>query len=240
MSDISVTYLACSNHGCILSQHSLTPRNRRPLVECCYQDHHNLGNNDRDATKDKVYHNGVTRERVYHNDVTTEKSYDTAYTKQRFAEIVRKNMTIPANYYITTNPRDLPPIMVTKRRLIYKEKRRQFFQELHSSCPQEKNIKHNLQASMRPSRPASISCKKLPMFDSNSKMMPKEPRSRSATPSKNGSNPVERRAHSVDLGVKERYPWVYAVPSEKLVPKNCDEVPEEFRRAGIGACLQGK
>ena len=34
--------------------------------------------------------------------------------------------------------------------------------------------------------------------------------------------------------------WLKVVPSCKIRPRNCDEVPEEFRRAGIGLCFGGK
>ena len=35
-------------------------------------------------------------------------------------------------------------------------------------------------------------------------------------------------------------PWLRVVPSYKVRPRNCDEVPEEFKRAGIGLCFGGK
>ena len=34
--------------------------------------------------------------------------------------------------------------------------------------------------------------------------------------------------------------WVFAVPSKRLEPKQCDQVSEEFRKAGIGVCLSGE
>ena len=34
--------------------------------------------------------------------------------------------------------------------------------------------------------------------------------------------------------------WLKVVPSCKIRPRECDEVPEEFRRAGIGLCFGGK
>ena len=34
--------------------------------------------------------------------------------------------------------------------------------------------------------------------------------------------------------------WVFAVPSKRLEPKQCDQVSEEFRKAGIGICLSGE
>ena len=34
--------------------------------------------------------------------------------------------------------------------------------------------------------------------------------------------------------------WLRVVPSCKVKPRECDEVPEEFKRAGIGLCFGGK
>ena len=34
--------------------------------------------------------------------------------------------------------------------------------------------------------------------------------------------------------------WYLVIPSQRLKPKVCDEVPDEFRRAGIGLCFEGK
>ena len=34
--------------------------------------------------------------------------------------------------------------------------------------------------------------------------------------------------------------WVFAVPSVSVKHKQCDQVPEEFRRAGIGYCMSGE
>lgn len=33
--------------------------------------------------------------------------------------------------------------------------------------------------------------------------------------------------------------WLRVVPSCKIRPRDCDEVPEEFKRAGIGLCFGG-
>ena len=35
-------------------------------------------------------------------------------------------------------------------------------------------------------------------------------------------------------------PWLRIVPSYQVRPRNCDEIPEEFKRAGIGLCFGGK
>ena len=34
--------------------------------------------------------------------------------------------------------------------------------------------------------------------------------------------------------------WLRVVPSYKVKPRDCDEVPEEFKRAGIGLCFGGE
>jgi hypothetical protein len=54
--------------------------------------------------------------------------------------------------------------------------------------------------------------------------------------------PILQKASS-ELNVKEVNKsdyWLRVVPSGKVRPRNCDEVPEEFRRAGIGLCFGGK
>ena len=33
--------------------------------------------------------------------------------------------------------------------------------------------------------------------------------------------------------------WLYVTPAQRLRPRDCDEVPEEFVRAGIGLCFEG-
>ncbi len=65
----------------------------------------------------------------------------------------------------------------------------------------------------------------------------------------NASRPpaVIRRPHSVDLGGLGRRPeassghsWLTVVPCNRIRPRNCDELPDEFRRAGIGVCFEGR
>ena len=34
--------------------------------------------------------------------------------------------------------------------------------------------------------------------------------------------------------------WLYVMPRQRGRPRECDEVPDEFRRAGIGLCFEGK
>ena len=53
--------------------------------------------------------------------------------------------------------------------------------------------------------------------------------------------PVQpKRPHSVDLGGLHRgHSWAYVVPSKRIRPRDCDELPDEFKRAGIGVCFEG-
>jgi hypothetical protein len=34
--------------------------------------------------------------------------------------------------------------------------------------------------------------------------------------------------------------WWLVIPSQRVRPRVCDEVPDEFRRAGIGLCFEGE
>ena len=55
-----------------------------------------------------------------------------------------------------------------------------------------------------------------------------------------GYRPV--RPHSVDLGglAREKSKWLGVVPCQRVRVRECDEPPEEFRRAGIGVCFKGR
>ena len=52
---------------------------------------------------------------------------------------------------------------------------------------------------------------------------------------------LNRRPHSVDLGGldRNRNPWLFVIPGKRNRPKQLDELPDEFRRAGIGVCFEG-
>ena len=60
-----------------------------------------------------------------------------------------------------------------------------------------------------------------------------------------GRAAVIRRPHSVDMGGLARRPdaashhWLSVVPCKRIRPRECDELPDEFRRAGIGVCFEG-
>ena len=56
----------------------------------------------------------------------------------------------------------------------------------------------------------------------------------------------DSRAHSAPA-VQHRKPmsaedetWLHVMPRQRVRPRECDEVPAEFRRAGIGLCFEGK
>ena len=44
--------------------------------------------------------------------------------------------------------------------------------------------------------------------------------------------------HSLDLGGLELL-LALPVPGRRVRPRECDELPDEFRRAGIGVCFKG-
>ena len=52
------------------------------------------------------------------------------------------------------------------------------------------------------------------------------------------SRQIHQKSASSDADNSEF--WLRVVPSCKIKPRNCDEVPEEFKRAGIGLCFGGK
>ena len=71
-------------------------------------------------------------------------------------------------------------------------------------------------------------------------------RAQSATPD-SSSRQVQLQKSASELSVKHlghhqrsQESWLRIVPSYKVRPRNCDEVPEEFKRAGIGLCFGGK
>jgi hypothetical protein len=51
-----------------------------------------------------------------------------------------------------------------------------------------------------------------------------------------------QRPHSVDIGGIERKTsaWLEVMPSHRVRVRNCDEPPDEFKRAGIGVCFKGR
>ena len=153
--------------------------------------------------------------------------------------MMKKNIQIPSNYYISEDQRQLllnDHDRVNRRRLSNQEKRRIFFRDLNT--PSDRPIKRS-QSTYIPRNSDHKLCE-----SSQKKTCLKGERSRSMRKSHSSSDSesvtLGKRLHSVDLGVKERYPWLYAVPGKKVMPKKCDKISDEFRRAGIGACFKGK
>lgn len=58
-----------------------------------------------------------------------------------------------------------------------------------------------------------------------------------------GNNGNSTDLHSLELGGMRNNPntaWIFAVPSKITKHKACDEVSEDFRKAGIGTCFRGE
>ena len=45
--------------------------------------------------------------------------------------------------------------------------------------------------------------------------------------------------HRKPMSSAEEEKWLYVTPRQRVRPRECDEVPDEFRRAGIGLCFEG-
>ena len=65
--------------------------------------------------------------------------------------------------------------------------------------------------------------------------MAKDPRAHSAPAAAQHRKAV---GEAGEAGEEER--WLYVMPRQRVRPRECDEVPDEFRRAGIGLCFEGK
>ena len=54
--------------------------------------------------------------------------------------------------------------------------------------------------------------------------------------------PAPLTCHEMTLNLLRQDPataWVFAVPGGRVTHKQCDQVSEEFRKAGIGFCMSG-
>ena len=60
----------------------------------------------------------------------------------------------------------------------------------------------------------------------------KDPRAHSAPAA------AQHRKAEGEAGNEEER-WLYVMPRQRVRPRECDEVPDEFRRAGIGLCFGG-
>ena len=73
----------CPRHSNICGEQN-QPRNRNPLMQCCLQ-----------IEANHPWHPGPGQARQYLDNA-------------RYAQMMRKNIKIPSNYYISTDPRTLP------------------------------------------------------------------------------------------------------------------------------------
>ena len=236
---LSPPFVACQNHGCILSKHRQVPRNRSPLVECCSVKHEvPLSLLSSSGSSSPLVVSPRMKESQDLRNVLMEAQELRA--RREYAQLIRKNMQIPANFYLSTDPRKLlqNDYNIIKRKWSNQEQRKQFFRDLSSPRTPQTRVEWVANA-------AYVPCEKSEFLNDfyNVRHRSKVGRSRSTirpnTRTRESVSPV-RRPHSVDLGIRELYPWVYVVPSKRVTPKDCDELPDEFRRAGIGACFKGK
>ena len=79
--------LMCPHHSNILGEQN-QPRNRNPLVQCCF--YRGSGQHPSQDIMVELDHH-----RQYSDD-------------ERYAQMMRRNIRIPSNYYISTDPRTLP------------------------------------------------------------------------------------------------------------------------------------
>ena len=73
---------------------------------------------------------------------------------------------------------------------------------------------------------------------------PSPVRVKSRTPSGGGKFVVREKTTALPQTPKkplskEDESWLFVTPRQRVKPRECDEVPDEFRRAGIGLCFEG-
>ena len=249
---LSSSYVGCQIHGLISTKHHQEPRNRNPLVECCSpRSEVPLSFLSSSASSSPLIVNPRLKGSLELKNVLQGTQDWRAKREYQYAQMMKKNIKIPANYYMSTDPRKLPQSatdynVANKRRPSNQDTRRSFFQGLNTP-PQTDTFEHHPAKPVRRSASTYVArnCDKISGNSSPTKSCLKESRSRTIRPSHSSSGSdhlsLVRRPHSVDLGGldRDRYPWVYAVPSKRVRPRDCDELPDEFRRAGIGVCFKG-
>jgi hypothetical protein len=120
---LSTSYIACHNHGCILAKHQQVPRNRNPLVECCSpRSEVPLSFLTSSASSSPLLVNPRLKSSQELKNVL--KDAEDWRAKRDFSQMIKKNIQIPSNYYISEHD------FVNKRRLSNQEKRRVFFCDL--------------------------------------------------------------------------------------------------------------
>ena len=87
--------------------------------------------------------------------------------------------------------------------------------------------------------PVPMNLKEQPKVTRAHSVAPSIVRSSSSTKSDYEHRKLQKSTSELAIKTSSEY-WLKVVPSCKVRPRNCDEVPEEFRRAGIGLCFGGK
>ena len=134
--------------------------------------------------------------------------------------LLQRNIQIPASYYVTRDP-SLEEV-AREQGSVRRAARQRYFSSQDSSVVQQQQAGHLVRRSASTSLPRKWSAPLPP------------PRSSSSTSTR---PPVSHR-HSLDLGGLELL-LALPVPGRRVRPRECDELPDEFRRAGIGVCFKG-
>ena len=138
--------------------------------------------------------------------------------------LLQRNIQIPASYYVARDP-SLEEV-VREQGSVRRAARQRYFSSQDSSSVAKQQLQQVSSQLVR--RSASTS---LPRKWSAPLPMPRSSSSSSRRP------PVSHR-HSLDLGGLELL-LALPVPGRRVRPRECDELPDEFRRAGIGVCFKG-
>ena len=139
--------------------------------------------------------------------------------------LLQRNIQIPASYYVARDP-SLEEV-VREQGSVRRAARQRYFSSQDSSSVAKQQLQQVSSQLVR--RSASTS---LPRKWSAPLPMP-----RSSSSSSSRRPPVSHR-HSLDLGGLELL-LALPVPGRRVRPRECDELPDEFRRAGIGVCFKG-
>ena len=133
--------------------------------------------------------------------------------------LLQRNIQIPASYYVTRDP-SLEEV-AREQGSVRRAARQRYFSSQDSNVVQQQQQGGHL---VRRSASTSL------------------PRKWSAPPPRSSSSistrPPASHRHSLDLGGLELL-LALPVPGRRVRPKECDELPDEFRRAGIGVCFKG-
>ena len=137
-------------------------------------------------------------------------------------QLLQRNIQIPSSYYVARDPslKEVAREQGSARRAL----RQHYFSSqdsvvVHQHLPPAAN--HLVRRSASTSLPRKWSG-------------PLPPRASSST----STRPPASHRHSLDLGGLDLL-LALPVPGRRVRPRECDELPDEFKRAGIGVCFKG-